>query len=257
LQASSFLTIHLVLPFYRQLRASLTTRVHHSDMMISTSRSDRLASALAARALRAMSSTLVVHSHVAALLLHPLCRTLESLYQDEQEREKARSEGLELLKAAIAETKPARFAEASQTANSSSFKDDNRSAHARYNPGAQDDMFALEHLFEEPELHPICPIDDKLQRYFKSTISESDRILLQSGDKFALVRFWLRKESVFPCMTEASLRILAIPATQCSSERNFSAAELAQPSKSSRLSPEALESILYLRSKSHQIRDSR
>jgi hypothetical protein len=116
--------------------------------------------------------------------------------------------------------------------------------------GVDESLFSLAHLFEEPELHPICAIEDELQRYFSSTISDSDRTILQSDDKFGLAKFLLRKESVFPCMTEASIRIHAIQVTQCSSERNISAAELAQPSRSSRLSPETLDAILRLRSKS-------
>jgi hypothetical protein len=195
---------------------------------------------------------LVVHP-IAALLLHPLFRTLSSLYQDKEERERAKSEGLEILKAAMSQTKSAQSAAASRIARSGSSTGVEMRTRIESDPiatGVDDSLFSLAHLFEEPELHPICAIDEELQRYFSSTISDSDRTLLQSDDKFGLVKFWLRKESVFPCMTEASIRILAIPATQCSSERNFSAAELAQPSKSSRLSPEALDAILYLRSKS-------
>jgi hypothetical protein len=101
LQASSVPTIHLVLPFYRHLRTLLTYRVHRISVMTSISRMDRVAGVLSARALRMMNSKLIVHPlHIAALLLHPLFRTLSSLYHDEQERERAKSEGLEILKAA-------------------------------------------------------------------------------------------------------------------------------------------------------------
>jgi hAT family C-terminal dimerisation region len=187
------------------------------------------------------------------LLLHPLFRTLISLYQDDQERERAKSEGLEILKAAMRQTKSAQSAAASRISTSSSMASVERSARIDSDStacGVDDSLFSLAHLFEQPELHPICAIEDELQRYFSSTISDSDWTLLLSDDMSGLVKFWLRKESEFPCITEASIRILAIPATQCSSERNISAAELAQPSRSSRLSPETLDAILYLRSKS-------
>jgi hypothetical protein len=91
LQASSVPTIHLVLPFYRHLHTLLTSRVHRIAVMTSISRTDRMTGVLAARALRVMNSKLIVHPlHIAALLLHPLFRTLSSLYQDDQERERAK-----------------------------------------------------------------------------------------------------------------------------------------------------------------------
>jgi hypothetical protein len=68
-----------------------------------------------------MNSKLVVHPlHIAALLLHPLFRTLSSLYQDEQEGERAKSEGLEILMAAMSQTKAAQSAAASRIARSGS-----------------------------------------------------------------------------------------------------------------------------------------
>jgi hypothetical protein len=77
LQASSVPTIHLVLPFYRHLHTLLTSRVHRIAVMKSISRTDRMTGVLAARALRVMNSKLIVHPlHIAALLLHPLFRTL-------------------------------------------------------------------------------------------------------------------------------------------------------------------------------------
>jgi hypothetical protein len=170
-----------------------------------------------------MNSKLVVHPlHIAALLLHPLFRTLSSLYQDEQEGERAKSEGLEILMAAMSQTKAAQSAAASRIARSGSLTGVERSAlidSDSVSCGVRRQFVSLAHLFEEPELHPICAIEDELQRYFSSTISDSDRTLLQSDNKFGLVKFWLRKESVFPCTTEASIRILAIPATPRSSER--------------------------------------
>jgi hypothetical protein len=65
---------------------------------------DHMAGALSAQALCMMNSKLIVHPlHIAALLLHPLFRTLRSLYHDEQERERAKSEGLEIIKAAMSQ----------------------------------------------------------------------------------------------------------------------------------------------------------
>jgi hAT family C-terminal dimerisation region len=213
-----------------------------------------MGSMLATRALRIMDTKLVVHPlHIAALLLHPLFKTLSSMFYEDRERDQAKSEGLEILKAAMMETRSAKSMGLKQRENVRRIEETRTSCRTRSNINGRnfvEESFSLTDLFEEPGTEPNCPVDDELQRYFNCSVSENDRELLQPDDKFALVKYWLRKDSTFSCMTEAAVRILAIPATQCSSERNFSAAELAQPSKSSRLSPETLDCILYLRSKS-------
>jgi hypothetical protein len=83
LQASSIPIIHLVLPLYRDMPNLLTSHVHRISAMTSISRMDRMAGVLSARALRMMNSKLIVHPlHIAALLLHPIFRTLSILYHE-------------------------------------------------------------------------------------------------------------------------------------------------------------------------------
>jgi hypothetical protein len=83
-------------------------------------------------------------------------------------------------------------------------------------------------------------------------ISKTDADLMGYDDDFSVPRFWVRHERTFPALSESALRILAIPASQCASERKFSAAENVQSSKSSRMLPSTLNDILYLRSKGRE-----
>jgi hypothetical protein len=65
---------------------------------------------------------------------------------------------------------------------------------------------------------------EKIDRYLRYKISRQDKELLQSDDPFACVCFWIRQRGRFPIVYEAALRILAVPVSQCLSERVFSAA---------------------------------
>jgi hAT family C-terminal dimerisation region len=73
--------------------------------------------------------------------------------------------------------------------------------------------------------------------------------MLQFDDPIACVQFWIRHKGRFTTLYEAALRILAIPASQCLSERAFSAAENAQPATRDSMIPSTLSDMIHLRSK--------
>jgi hypothetical protein len=191
--------------------------VHRAAVMDSQSRTDRMGSLLATRALRIMDTKLVVHPlHIAALLLHPLFKTLSSMFYADRERDQAKSEGLENFKSAMLETRSAKSTVSKQRDNEGRIERTRAICRIGSNINRRniiEESFSLSRLFEEPGMEPNCPIGDELQRYFNCSVSENDRELLQSDDKFAIVKYWLRKDSSFPCMTEVSVRILATPAT--------------------------------------------
>jgi hAT family C-terminal dimerisation region len=80
-------------------------------------------------------------------------------------------------------------------------------------------------------------------------IDREDKYMLQSDDRIACVQFWIRHKGQFTTLYEAALRILAIPASQCLSERAFLAAGNAQPATRDSMLPSTFSDIIYLRSK--------
>jgi hypothetical protein len=90
---------------------------------------------------------------------------------------------------------------------------------------------------------------DKLDTHLSYDLSKDDRELLMAEDPFACVAFWIKNKSRFPVLYEVALRILAIPASQCLSERALSAAANAQPANRDSLMPSSPNDILFKRSK--------
>jgi hypothetical protein len=103
--------------------------VHRAAVMDSQSRTDRMGSLLATRALRIMDTKLVVHPlHIAALLLHPLFKTLSSMFYADRERDQAKSEGLENFKSAMLETRSAKSTVSKQRDNGEGSNEQGQSA---------------------------------------------------------------------------------------------------------------------------------
>jgi hypothetical protein len=73
--------------------------------------------------------------------------------------------------------------------------------------------------------------------------------MLHSDDPIACFKFWIGHKGRFTTLYEAALRILAIPVSQCLSERAFSAAGNAQPAPRDSMLPYTLSDIIYLSSK--------
>jgi hypothetical protein len=203
-------------------------------------------SVLAKKALKAIHEKLVIHPlHAAAIILHPQLRSMQTLMPfGEREVERCKRLGSELIRVAMHQTDAAAIEKdpplpnskfVSNVCSSSDFRISNFYDRADQNCG---------------DSQRSC--DDELQSYLSMPLSKHDADLLMSDDDFSVPRFWVRHEKTFPALSAAALRILAIPASQCASERNFSAAENVQSSKSSRMLPSTLNDILYLRSKGRE-----
>jgi hypothetical protein len=62
-----------------------------------------------------------------------------------------------------------------------------------------------------------------------------------------LLKFWVNFSYVYPNIAKMAKKILAIPATQFESERNFSANGRTLKSRRNRLSPENVDLLLFIR----------
>jgi hypothetical protein len=75
---------------------------------------------------------------------------------------------------------------------------------------------------------------------------------MKTGHKFdinsSLLGYWEQNRNSYPRLYRLAIRLLSIPATNLSSERNFSAAGLTLTDHRSRLSPQNVNELLFIRS---------
>lgn len=69
---------------------------------------------------------------------------------------------------------------------------------------------------------------------------------LSACSESELLEFWKGKEKKYPKLAKLPRKILAIPATSASSERNFSAAGYVMQERRTRLKPESMDNLLFL-----------
>jgi hypothetical protein len=246
LQTTQSPSLYFVLPMYAWILTELKRMTKLETTSSFGNEEETAVIVLANKALKAIKEKLVIHPlHAAAIILHPHLKSMESLTPfGEREVERCKRLGHELIKVAMHQTAAASIEmeaplhnpkPASNVRSSSDFRISNFYDRTDQNCGGRERS---------------C--DDELQSYLSMPISKTDADLMGSDDDFSVPRFWVRHERTFPALSEAALRILAIPASQCASERNFSAAENVQSSKCSRMLPSTLNDILYLRSKGRE-----
>jgi hypothetical protein len=92
---------------------------------------------------------------------------------------------------------------------------------------------------EESNAEEMNEYEKELDLYLKANFSSTE-----STD---LLKFWLNFSNVYPNIAKMAKKVLAIPATQFESERNFSASGRTLESRRNRLSPENVDHLLFLR----------
>jgi hypothetical protein len=63
-----------------------------------------------------------------------------------------------------------------------------------------------------------------------------------------VTEFWEQKGSLFPRLAKIAQQLLCVPATNLSSERNFNYAGLTVTDRRSRIEPDMLDQLLFIRS---------
>ncbi len=92
---------------------------------------------------------------------------------------------------------------------------------------------------EESNAEEMNEYEKELDLYLKANFSSTE-----STD---LLKFWLNFSNVYPNIAKMAKKVLAIPATQFESERNFSASGRTLESRRNRLSPENVDHLLFIR----------
>jgi hAT family C-terminal dimerisation region len=253
LQASQSPTLHLVLPLLTHIISKLFFIQRQSQEQVKGNEEAHSSciQAMAAHLARVLLDKVVLHPvHAAAAILHPNLRDLSSFSRLGQRRmTELRVRALGVLDLSMRDTPTGKdLAEKSQEAAAVSSALVREPAAA---PGTSS-TFSLVNCFDlstaPDERSPWNPRDE-IERYLQYTLGREDKTMLQSDDPFAIVNFWIRQKGRFPCLYEAALHILAIPASQCLPERAFSAADNAQPTTRDSMLPSTLSDIIYLRSK--------
>ncbi|XP_053403224.1 E3 SUMO-protein ligase ZBED1-like [Mercenaria mercenaria] len=86
-------------------------------------------------------------------------------------------------------------------------------------------------------------LDAELSRYFGSSLKEADA-------KCTVLEWWKRNEIFFPCIAAVARKILCVQASSVSIERVFSLAGEEVSKKRSRLTPDNVDTFIFLKKKS-------
>ncbi|KAH6937319.1 hypothetical protein HPB50_026731 [Hyalomma asiaticum] len=97
----------------------------------------------------------------------------------------------------------------------------------------------MEPFSESCDIHDGSHNRDEVSEYLRT---ES----LSACSESELLEFWKGKEKNYPKLAELARKILAIPATSASSERNFSAAGYVMQEQRTRLKPESMDNLSFL-----------
>jgi hypothetical protein len=255
LQASQSPTLHLVLPLLTHILSKLLL-LQHQSQALGVGLEDGYSTCvreLAAHLSTVLLEKIVLHPiHATASILHPNLRDLSSFGNLGQRRMmELRERALALLETAMRETSAARE-QAAKCEGATAIDSLSTGVDVAISSGLTG-CFSLANCFDpsattEEGSSPWNPREE-IDKYLRYKISQQDKELLQSDDPFACVYFWIRQRGRFPIVCEAALRILAVPASQCLSERAFSAAGNAQPATRDSMLPSTLSDIIYLRSR--------
>lgn len=198
---------------------------------------------LCERVLRLLDEKIKIHSlYVVGCLLHPLMRELQFI-PDYNERTLLRSNGMALLKSMF---------ENSGGCLRKSFDSECSMEKERWQ--VQKNEKSEISLSDVADSHFDIPVqyESEIDKYFNSTLPMLGVSLEMKesymNDNFFPVRFWKERQSSFPLLFRLACRVYATPVSSCTSERVFSTVKNIVTSDRSRLTSEALENIVVLRS---------
>jgi hypothetical protein len=101
-----------------------------------------------------------------------------------------------------------------------------------------------EFLYEsEEEIEESEDVDN-----FEQEIDSYLKAVILSSNKSDLLKFWFEYSTVYPNIANVAKKILALPATQFESERNFSLSGRTLESRRTRLLPENVDYLLFIKS---------
>ena len=105
---------------------------------------------------------------------------------------------------------------------------------------------ARRHARPSPSTLSTIPIDENSQKSELSTYLEAPPPHKQPGSYVG--GFWAANKDKLPMLYRIARRLLAVPATNTSSERAFSSAGFTLSDKRNKLDPETVDSALFLKS---------
>lgn len=170
---------------------------------------------------------------IAGAMLHPNMRSL-SFVTSAADKVAYRAIGCRLIRSLMemtnARTKSKKTNEDTQTSKISS--------------GSRDEGFSLTSMFDKKEDPGMQR--DELDHYHIDDI-HMDQSYSVEGD-IGVAKWWIDNRGKYPELFEIAMRVLATPASSCSSERNFSCVNNIVTSKRTCLRPKGVDDLVFLRS---------
>lgn len=251
LEGSLFPTIHWALPLLYKCKKKLKQIAYQDDYNVQ--RKNKLGSfmvnpseyskKLAIKMVKFLDEKIKIHNlYVVGCLLHPLMRELQFI-PDYSERKLLRSNGMALLKSMFESTGGC----SGREPHSQSFVPSS----AASNNGKDLSDISLTDIadshFDVPLQH-----ESEVEKYFNSSLPILGLSLEMEEnymmDDFFPIRFWKERQNTFPYLYRLACRVFATPVSSCTSERVFSTVKNIVTTDRSRLTSEALEDIVVLRS---------
>lgn len=213
LEAAETPTIMLVLPAVEDIKRKvqmIANGVRQGPLFSPVSPEDQ---SLASSTLAALDRIVLHDFWAASCLLHPGLRTL-SFVHNTTVRAELKAKGKRLLQSL--------FNKAVQSSNITTAQVPTSSAIAPVGTTLGSSSFALASCMSFLD----CSTDnDELTSYFEDSVSTCEKEMLKTND--GVVDYWLSKQRAYPTLSKIALRIIAVPASSASSERDFSLLKIA------------------------------